>query len=51
MQLSTPNSEHLVKVVDEIVPMTVFDGNVIKENTPKIIKNKINKCNRQLKSF
>ena len=41
----------LIKVVDEIVPMTVFHGNVVKNNTPRIIKNKINKRNRLLKSF
>ena len=41
----------LIKIVDEIVPMTQFDGNIIKERIPKLIKNKINRRNRLLKTF
>ena len=41
----------IIKIIDEIVPLTEYTGDVIKENTPKIIKNKINRCNRLLKSF
>ena len=33
----------LINVVDEIVPLNVFEGNIIKNNTPRAIKNKINK--------
>ena len=39
----------LVNIVDEIVPMVEYHNNVIKEKTPGIIKNKINKRNRLLK--
>ena len=42
---------NLIRVVDEIVPLTDFVGNVVKSNIPKNIKNKINKRNRLLKSF
>ena len=41
----------LVNIVDEIVPMVEYHNNVIKEKTPGIIKNKINKRNRLLKKF
>ena len=41
----------LIKIVDEIVQMTQFDGNIIKECIPKLIKNKINKRNIFLKTF
>ena len=41
----------LIKIVDEIVPLIEFEGNIIKENTPRVIKNKIIKRNRLLKSF
>ena len=41
----------IINVVDEISPLTNYSGNVIKENTPKIIRNKINRRNRLLKSF
>ena len=41
----------LIIVVDEIVPIRDFDENVIKEPTPKLVKNKINKRNRLLKAF
>ena len=41
----------IVKVVDEIIPLTSFTGHVIKESIPKAIKNKINKRNRLLKNF
>ena len=41
----------LIKIVDEIVPLTEFNGNIINEMTPKLIKNKINKRNRWLKFF
>ena len=39
----------LVNIVNEIVPMVEYHNNVIKEKTPGIIKNKINKRNRLLK--
>ena len=35
----------LINVVDEIVPLVEFAGNVIKEKPPRLIKNKINKRN------
>ena len=41
----------LINVIDEIVPLTAFNGGVVKTNIPKNIKNKINKRNRLLKSF
>ena len=41
----------IIKIIDEIVLMTNFEGDVIKEKTPKNIKNKINRCNRLLKNF
>ena len=41
----------LINEVDEIVPLTAFNGGVVKTNIPKNIKNKINKRNRLLKSF
>ena len=41
----------IVKVVDEIIPLTSFTGHVIKESIPKAIKNKTNKRNRLLKNF
>ena len=36
----------LIKIIDEIVPMSQFDGNIIKDRIPKLIKNKINKISR-----
>ena len=41
----------LINIVDEIVPLKTFEGHVVKEITPKFIKNKINKRNRLLKCF
>ena len=41
----------IIKVIDEIVPLSNFTGHVIKESIPKVVKNKINKRNRLLKSF
>ena len=41
----------IIVIVDEIVPLKTYIGHVIKESTPKLIKNKINKRNRLLKSF
>ena len=41
----------LIKIVDEVAPLVDFHGNIIKVHDPKIIKNKINKHNRVLKSF
>ena len=41
----------LIKIVDEIVPLTEFSGNIINDVTPKIIKNKINRRNRFLRTF
>ena len=40
----------LIKIIDEIVPLVDFQGNIIKDITPKPIKNKINRRNRLLKS-
>ena len=36
----------LIKVIDEIVPLVEYHGNIIKEITLRPIKNKINKRNR-----
>ena len=41
----------MINIVDEIVPLADYVGNVIKESTPGFIKNKINKRNRILKNF
>ena len=41
----------LIKIVDEIVPLTEFNGNIVNKVTPKLIKYKINKRNRWLKFF
>ena len=41
----------LIKIIDELVPLTQFDGNIIKDKIPKLIKNKINKRNRLLKAY
>ena len=31
----------LIKIIDELVPLTQFDGNIVKDKIPKLIKNKI----------
>ena len=41
----------LIKIIDDIVPLVDYVNDVIKEKTPKLVKNKINKRNRLLKSF
>ena len=41
----------LIKIVDLVAPLVDHYDNVIKEIVPKVIKNKINKRNRLLKSF
>ena len=41
---------NVIKTVDKIVPLTTFDNGKITPETPKVIKNKINKRNRLLKS-
>ena len=41
----------IIKIIDEIIPISNFKGDVIKEKTPKNIKNKINRRNRLLKNF
>ena len=41
----------LIKIVDEIVPLTAFKHNTIAEKPDRIVKNKINKRNRLLKQF
>ena len=40
-----------IKIIDEIVLMTNFEGGVIKEKTPKNIRNKISRHNRLLKNY
>ena len=40
----------VVKIVDKVVPLTVFDNGKITYETPKAIKIKINKRNRLLKA-
>ena len=51
MKYSLITENMLVNIVDEIVPMVEYHNNVIKEKTPGIIKNKINKRNRLLNFF
>ena len=41
----------IIKIIDEIVLMTNFEGDVIKEKTPKNIKNKISRRNRLLNNY
>ena len=41
----------LISIIDDIVPLCDFSGTIIKEPTPRIVKNKINKRNRLLKLF
>ena len=41
----------LIKIIDDIVPLVDYVNDVIKEKTPKLIKNKINKRNRLLKNL
>ena len=36
---------------DEIVPLVAYSGNVIKEKVPRLVKNKINKRSRLIKSY
>ena len=36
----------LINIIDEMVPLVNFSGNLIKGKVPKVIKNKINKQNR-----
>ena len=38
----------LIKVIDKIVPLTDYCGDVIKVKVPSAIKNKINKRNNRL---
>ena len=41
----------LISIIDDIIPLRDFSGTIIKEPTPRIVKNKINKRNRLLKLF